>query len=428
LDRFHLESNHTLVTKSEDVELFRWCASIRKNYNPPNRVYISGNATTSGQEESFSSSWTEAYASQLLSNNDKVKRIFRKRNLSSEKYRQLDKAGFVWDVQSALWDRRYVELVGYHNATGHCRVPMTYPNGLGVWVKNQRKEYRRLETGEHSNLTRQRLEKLHALSFAFSRPRKESWEDRYNELIEFHRIHGHSNVPENYPENPSLGIWCMNQRIAYRRQMQHANMPNMPGPFTQDRMRLLEDLNFTWNVRRENWQQNLNRLKSFYHTNGHVQIPSSDLQNKDLRTWLTFQRYCYHLRKRMEKREERLQKTDSVHGSEKIVFPPLTEERISAIEEAIPDFQWRIRGSGGGPSREDWADLFEAMREKGIRPGMRAKQHWFEGQNRFESKSKDVWTEKDLLELWNQEDDEEEDSDFDYAIKDLDGAEEFDYN
>jgi hypothetical protein len=49
------------------------------------------------------------------------------------------------------------------------------------------------------------------------------------------------------------------------------------------------------------------------------------------------------------------------------------------------------------------------MREKGISPGMRPKQHWFEGLNRFQDEIKETWTEEDLLELWNQGQDDEED-------------------
>ena len=34
-----------------------------------------------------------------------------------------------------------------------------------------------------------------------------SWERRFNELIEFNRINGHCEVPQNYSENTSLGTW-----------------------------------------------------------------------------------------------------------------------------------------------------------------------------------------------------------------------------
>ena len=91
---------------------------------------------------------------------------------------------------------------------------------------------------------------------------------------------------------------------------------------------------------------------------------------------------------------------------------PLTQERIQAIEAAVPDFPWRARASNSGPSSQDWAKLFDEMRKKGIRPGMREKRHWFDGVNPFKVSVKDTWTEADLMALWNadsSEDDEDDD-------------------
>jgi hypothetical protein len=95
----------------------------------------------------------------------------------------------------------------------------------------------------------------------------------------------------------------------------------------------------------------------------------------------------------------------------------MTPERAREIEAAVPGFRWKVRG-GGAPTKADWAKLFAAMRAKGLQPGMRAKSHWFEGTDRFgggagPAVSKDVWTEQDLLALWNQEsDDDDEDDDY----------------
>ena len=94
----------------------------------------------------------------------------------------------------------------------------------------------------------------------------------------------------------------------------------------------------------------------------------------------------------------------------------MTFARIRELETSIPNFSWQVRGLKSGPSTEDWAKLFDAMRAKGLKPGMRPKSHWFEGAHPFRlsgsaalAATKDVWTEQDLLALWNQESEEEED-------------------
>jgi len=434
LQEFRKLHGHTIVTKVDDAELYRWTASIRRNYNPPSHMAAAAEEAAPALDVSnFASRWVEGPSSAQndsanTNTNSSKKRIFRKRDLPREKYRQLEKAEFCWDVQSALWQRRYEELQEFRQQFGHVRVPMAYPNGLGVWAKNQRNDYRRLELGEHSNLTRERLEKLHAVSFKFSKSRKDGWEEKYQELVAFYRQHGHSNVPEHYSENISLGIWCMNQRTAYRKQFppggnaSAASLPFPSGPLTQDKIQLLQDLKFSFSVRQDQWQQKLNRVKEYYQIHGHVNIPTNNMELRDLRLWLAFQRYTYNMRKRILKRQEQVKDGDG-DEEEEAELPmkvPMTEARIAAIEDAIPNFQWKIH-DGSGPSREDWEDLFQAMRKKGISPEMRPKQHWFEGEERFKQDSfKDVWTEKDLMELWNQEEDED-DTDFSFDASEMDG-------
>jgi hypothetical protein len=84
----------------------------------------------------------------------------------------------------------------------------------------------------------------------------------------------------------------------------------------------------------------------------------------------------------------------------------MTERRQAALE-SIPHLEWKNTTKSNGPKLEDWDELFAGIREKGIVPGMRPKQHWFEGDNRFKEEVKDIYTDEDLLDLWNQEDDEE---------------------
>ena len=145
------------------------------------------------------------------------------------------------------------------------------------------------------------------------------------------------------------------------------------------------------------WEHMKQQLMDFYAENGHINVPN-ELAYYKLRIWLNQQRYYYKRRK------------DGLSS-------PMTPERIKMLETAIPDFSWRVRGNNG-PSLQDWGKLFDAMRAKGLKPGMRPKTHWFEGTNPFAANIKDVWTEQDLLALWNQADSDGDDEDTDLDVLD----------
>ena len=173
----------------------------------------------------------------------------------------------------------------------------------------------------------------------------------------------------------------MNQRTRYRRRQQ-----GFRNGMTRERVRELEKLGFQWSIPEMRWKIMHNRLKMYQEENGHLEIPTSDIANADLRQWANAQRHFYRTKNSSR----------------------LTEERIRLME-SIPDFEWR-RQLRSGPSKSDWSELFVAIREKGITPGTKARQHWFDGLDRW-ADVKTEYSEQDLLELWNEEEDEEEDID-----------------
>lgn len=365
LQTFRQMNGHSLLTEhSGDPLLYKWTLSIRRNYRHQAKALISSKESPSI----------------VVSSSNRPR-------LPEEKLQVLLDLDFPWDIQSSIWDGRYRDLQSFHRQHGHCRVA---PNsnefpGLGVWVRNQRREYKRLERGEKSTLTTARLQALRDLEFEWYRSHKDAWESRYQELSAYYEQHGHSNVPEDYVDNVRLGQWSMNQRTAYKR---YAN--GEPTALTVDRIQLLEEIDFRWNLREHQWYSMQERLKQYHEQNESVAILSSDQENTDLRGWLILQRYHYHRRK-------------------KGLPSPLTNQRIEALENAIPGFAWKAF-PGSGPSSEDWSSLFDAMRDKGIQPGTRPKQHWFEGVNPQKIDVKNMYTEQDLLELWNENDDDDDES------------------
>jgi hypothetical protein len=129
------------------------------------------------------------------------------------------------------------------------------------------------------------------------------------------------------------------------------------------------------------------RLKMYQEENGHLEISTVDSENIDLRQWLNEQRHFYNTNRTSR----------------------LSDMRIELME-TIPDFSWKRR-RGGGPSRDDWSQLFVAIREKGIAPGGKTKEHWFDGVNPFEKEVKTEWTESELVALWNEDIEDDGDKD-----------------
>lgn len=82
-----------------------------------------------------------------------------------------------------------------------------------------------------------RVSRLEALGIAWD-PLEALWNERFQELREFHRTNGHCNVPPRYRANPQLGNWVTSQRRQRRL-----------GKLSHERIALLERFGFRWNQR-----------------------------------------------------------------------------------------------------------------------------------------------------------------------------------
>jgi hypothetical protein len=300
----------------------------------------------------------------------------RRRRLSREKLQALERLDFVWSLHEDSWNAKFQQLHQYKEIHGHVCVPLHNPETkqLAVWVSNQRREYRHFLKNRNSTLTPERLHLLESIGFFGNfTTHQDVWNLRFQQLQDYYSINNHSHVPHDYSENYALGQWVMNLRTQYKYYL-----AGLPSSLTPARIAALEALDFSWNRNAQKWFSMLERLKQAYTTD----TPLED----DLRQWVIIQRHLYHCKSQ--------NKTSS-----------MTEERIAALE-AIPNFEWKGRASSqNGPSADDWARLFEGIRNKGITPDMPPDlPPWLQQR---EEAAKEVWTEEDLLDLWNQEEDEE---------------------
>ncbi|KAL3766761.1 hypothetical protein ACHAWO_005159 [Cyclotella atomus] len=200
--------------------------------------------------------------------------------------------------------QKIIELAEYKEKFGDCLVPKRYQDNpsLGNFVNKQRQLYRKYLEGENTSMTQEKIEVLESLGFAFntssipirSHSSDRAWRKMYNQLAEYHKLHGHSSVPSN----TSLGQWCVTQRYRYRLNGNEENGRSL----SQDRIEMLDKLGFVFETRYEVlWDQRINELKEFKKLYGHCMVPRNYKPNPQLASWVTTQRKYYNLKKRGKK-------------------------------------------------------------------------------------------------------------------------------
>jgi hypothetical protein len=186
------------------------------------------------------------------------------------------------------WDERSKELVDFKKVNGHTNVPQG-SGPLGNWVSKQRAQYRLLKEGKDSALTIERRDKLEGIGFTFIRgPARPHWDQRFQELVEFRKINGHTNVPQG---SGPLGIWVQIQRTQYR-ILKEENA----SPLTFHRREKLEGIGFTFicGPARPPWDQRFQELVNFKKINGHTNVPKS---SGLLWNWVSTQQQAFRLLK-----------------------------------------------------------------------------------------------------------------------------------
>lgn len=256
----------------------------------------------------------------------KLKRDGKQSNLSDARINALENLGIEWNVKlkdDRLWDDRYYELVAFKEENGHCNVPQRYKDNLSLaeWVVNQRYQFKKINYGNNSYLTPERIEALDKLGFEWSPGHKfrKLWPTRFDELVEFKKKHGHCNVPYTYEPNTALGLWVVYQRHQYRRRYE-----NKTSYITPERIEALNEIGFEWNLSNKfnkQWEERYDELVEFKKRYGHCNV-SRDHHNDVLGRWVSYQRSQY---------------------SKKLEGKPsyISEDRIEALNKV--GFQWKVK-------------------------------------------------------------------------------------
>lgn len=144
------------------------------------------------------------------------------------------------------WNEQLEELRAFKRKHGNCLVPHTFDENphLARWVKRQRRQYKLMQEGDPtSTMTQERAEILTMEGFIWD-SHEVVWIERYNQLVTFMGTYGHCRVPIQSSQFPQLSSWIKCQRRQYK-----LFRDGKPSSMTQERMRLLESIGFSWEVR-----------------------------------------------------------------------------------------------------------------------------------------------------------------------------------
>ena len=230
------------------------------------------------------------------------------------------------------WLASFEQLVEYKKEHGDCIVPRGYsPNSrLASWVAEQRKQYKLLQDGKASSITRERVERLNSINFAWN-AQGAAWERHLQDLRCFKEEYGDCLVPLNHHKYPKLGLWVKEQRRHYTLLKQ-----GKASHMTEERVKALDEIGFCWDTHEEIWGERLRELLLYKAEKGDCLVPTTYPENAKLGTWVHHQRRQY----------KKYKDGDPCH---------ITLERIRALESI--GFVWNPRDQAPSRSRSRSASL-----------------------------------------------------------------------
>lgn len=119
----------------------------------------------------------------------------------------------------------------------------------------------------------------------------QQWYQKFEELVLFRKVHGHCLVPHTYVQNLPLARWVKRQRYQYKLMKDGHPKTSM----TEERAKMLEDIDFVWSSQAEAWSERLEELREYLLYFGDCNVPSNYAANPKLATWVKCQRRQYKL-------------------------------------------------------------------------------------------------------------------------------------
>jgi len=224
-----------------------------------------------------------------------------KQVLSAERKEKIESLGYKSHDRDDNWDQKIEQLENFLAVHGcfpcdkkvsELRNPQDV--SLYWWCLNQRKQYMNLQRNKPvpASFSEERQKQLEDMGFCWN-ANEFVWTTRWNELLEYYKVHGNCLVPADYPQNNSLAVWVGEQRYHYKKL--HDGKQRQSS-MTPERIKKLESIGFVWNVHDARWEERYRKLEQYCSLNGKGAIPHYQ-NDKSLHRWLKEQlkRYGQYL-------------------------------------------------------------------------------------------------------------------------------------
>lgn len=144
----------------------------------------------------------------------------------------------------------------------------------------------------------------------FSQHQDALWREQLVKLVQFKEQFGHCGIPISFSQDMTLARWVKRQRYQYKKYHQ-----GKVCAINASRMQSLESIGFVWDAHSAAWQEKFGELTLYKQAFGHCDVPSFDVNNVQLSTWVKCQRRQYKLRiagKSSNMTASRIQELDSL--------------------------------------------------------------------------------------------------------------------
>ncbi len=142
-----------------------------------------------------------------------------------------------------------------------------------------------------------------------------SWLYYFGLLQNFKELHGHTNVPSTYEDNPTLATWVTFQRVQYKKNR-----------LSKKRIQKLESLEFIWDPIDSAWEEMFVKLCKYKEQKGGCSIPQIYAENQKLANWVAVQRRSYAKGILSEKQIDQLESIGFVWNPNDSAWEELFEE------------------------------------------------------------------------------------------------------
>lgn len=195
----------------------------------------------------------------------RMKLLLKNNKLDKTKHYSLVELGLD-PSSSDAWTMNFKKLKEFYLINHHSSVPKDYNiSSLYNWVLTQRTAFRK------NKLSQNQINDLLSVDFVFD-PHDAQWHEMFQQLVEYKKKFGHTNVSQMDQDYQMLGRWLNGQRGRKKGWKSGDKIVYLK----KDREQALDELGIIWNPKEHEWTERIYLLKEYKKRFGHFDVKQSD--------------------------------------------------------------------------------------------------------------------------------------------------------